>query len=130
MKNLTYTVEDDFIIIRCSSGRFTAEEGLDFTLNQVTTDPQTAILPNIWDLWDVALVGDIGPLLRLHDTIAPVIRDHVRVGFVTNNLLTGAILMWYTDLFRDHDYLHFETFRDMQRCLEWASRPMVDSPID
>lgn len=120
-----YELNKDYCLISTHDNVVTATDIYNFTLDLVVVNPDVANTPNIWDLSNVEIVGDLNQLKELYLEMAAVISETVKVAFVTNNILTAAIAKYYSDLFRNHRYLHFETFKDMSKAKYWALDPKV-----
>ena len=120
---MEYTLTKEFCLVSVNCRMAKAEDLTTYSVNMIIENPEVAFVPNIWDFRDVEICGELSSFEDLHDEIAPLIKEHVKVAFVTNLILTGAILKHYSDMFSGHKYLHFETFIDMNICRQWALNP-------
>ena len=122
---MAHTLKKNYCLISIKGNTAKAEDLTAYCLDMIINNPKIAKVANIWDFRDVEIIGDLSSFEDLHDDLAPVIKEHVKVAFVTNLVLTGAIMKHYTDMFRQHEFLHFETFTDMDKCRQWALDPTL-----
>lgn len=96
------------------------QEIFDYSIEMMGDQPEVASVPNIWDFTNTEIRGDLQILDELFEAIAPRIESDQKVGFVANEMLTVAITKRYSDRFRNHKHLKFETFTSLERCRRWA----------
>ena len=118
---MTYKLTKELLIVSCTGMKLDGDELYELSMGLFTKRPEIANVPNIWDFTDTEFFGDLSKLDELYEELAASITAPSRVGFVSNNMLTVAISKDYALMFRDHKYLEFHTFRDLKKCIRWAT---------
>ena len=118
--SLTHKLTRNLNVVSCHGQKVSTEEIYNFSIEMMSDSPGVQGVPNIWDFTDSVITGDLGQMDELFEAIGPRIVAPAKVGFVANIVLTVAIAKRYSDMFRTHKYLRFETFTSLAECRRWA----------